>query len=167
MEDFLKMKGEAVLFELLTKLQRMEEKELFMATAVTMATVYKNSISLTDYSTCQKVLRILLESLSATLSSPLDKKALYSINIIITNKPALGQFFIKENGVSLLEQFILGSDKDLKRKSLEVYRHLLQMFVDEPRLATSNICSQTLLDLTATENREEYPLVQSYLELLK
>lgn len=161
------MKGEAVLYELLTKLQSMEENQLFMATAVTMATVYKNSVSLTDYSTCQKVLRILVETLSANLSSPLNKKVLYAINIIITNKPELGRFFIQENGVSLLEQFILGSDKDLKRKSLDIYSHLLQMFIDEPRLATSNICSQTLLDLTAAENREEYPLVQSYLELLK
>lgn len=161
------MKGEAVLYELLTKLQSMEENQMLMATAVTMATAYKNSVSLTDYSTCQKVLKILVETLSANLSSPLNKKALYAINIIITNKPELGRFFIKENGVSLLEQFILGSDKDLKRKSLDIYSHLLQMFIDEPRLATSNICSQTLLDLTATENREEYPLVQSYLELLK
>ena len=167
MEDFFKMKGEETLYQLLLTLQTGDETPLLMNTIVTIATMYKNTISLSDYSTSQQVLKSLLDRMQTARSSQFKKKLLYSMNTMIAGKKAMGEFFIQQEGVSLIEQFILGSDVELKRKGLAVYMNLLQMFEENPVVATSNVCSQALADLTARENQEDYPLLQAYFELFK
>ena len=131
--------------------------------------MYKNSISLQDFSAASTVLSDIIALTKNTPSSSLQflKKLLYSINIIISNKPQLGKQFLDSAGMKVLIDFILGNQNDLKRKSLEIYRNLFLMFDENPLLSTSNICTQALIDLTEWSNREDYPLIQSYLELLK
>lgn len=166
-EDFLKMKGEDTLFRLLTVLQQGDETPLLMNTVVTIATMYKNSISLSDFTTSKQVMEVLLRLLDRTSSGPFKKKLLYSMNIMMATKPEMGSFFLEQKGVHRLEQVVLGADVELKKKGLEMYRNLLQMFEKNPQVATSNICSQALQDLTAGELKEDYPLLQAYVELFK
>ena len=168
-ENFLKLGGEAVLVDVLNSIKTNGETPLLTNVIVTIATMYKNTISLQDYSTASAVLSSILALTKDTSSCSLQflKKLLYSINIIISNKPQLGKQFLDSAGMKVLIDFILGNQNDLKRKSLEIYRNLFQMFDENPLLSTSNICTQTLIDLTELANREDYPLIQSYLELLK
>lgn len=167
MEDFLKMGGEAMLTQLVDILKDEEETPLLMNVMVTVATMYKNSISLTDFTSCKLVLQTMMQCLSKPISKQFEKKLLYAMNIIIANKPEMGESFLNQNGISILVKYILGSDKDLKRKSLGLFKSLLRMFETDHSVATSNICSQTLLDLTSADSAEDYPLIQSYFELLQ
>ena len=110
---------------------------------------------------------ILIDSLSQPLSITVEKKYLYAINILLAGKKEMGDAFIEHDGMKIIEKVILGQEIELKRKGLTLYKSLVMMFGKNPVLATSNICSQTLLDLTAVENQEDYPLIQAYLELLR
>lgn len=161
------MRGEETLYQLFSTLRTGAETPLLMNTIVTLATMYKNTISLEDFSTSKQVLKSLLELMQTAPSSQFKKKLLYAMNSMIAGKKVMGEFFIQQEGVSMIEQCILGSDVELKRKGLAVYINLLQMFEDSPIVATSNVCSQALVDLTARENQEEYPLLQAYFELFK
>ena len=161
------MKGEETLYQFLLLLKDHSDLPLFQSTISLLATMYKNTISLTDLTTSKAVLNILINALSQSLPVAVEKKYLYAINILLAGKKEIGEAFLAHDGMQIIEKVILGQEKELKRKGLALYKSLVLMFGKSPVLATSNICSQTLLDLTAIENQEDYPLVQSYLELLR
>ena len=161
------MKGEETLYQFLLLLKDHKDLPLFQSTITLLATIYKNTISLTDFTTSKAVLTILIDSLSQPLSITVEKKYLYAINILLAGKKEMGNAFIEHDGMKIIEKVILGQEIELKRKGLTLYKSLVMMFGKNPVLATSNICSQTLLDLTAVENQEDYPLIQAYLELLR
>ena len=161
------MKGEETLYQFLLLLKDHSDLPLFQSTISLLATVYKNTISLTDLTTSKAVLNILINSLSQSLPVAVEKKYLYAINILLAGKKEMGDAFIEHDGMKIIEKVILGQEIELKRKGLTLYKSLVMMFGKNPVLASSNICSQTLLDLTAVENQEDYPLIQAYLELLR
>ena len=146
-EDFVKMKGEALLLSALSVLtsQPSVPAATVAEAIVTVATLYKNAVSITDLTPCQTALKTILPYTDS--SEPLlRKKAFYALNVMVGKNAAMG------------------GDAEAKKKALQLYRALGQYFPQRPELSTINVCSKLLQDLTHEEGA--YELLEAYMQLL-
>ena len=89
-EDFVKMKGEALLLSALSALtsQPSVPAATVAETIVTVATLYKNAVSITDLTPCQTALKTILPYTDS--SEPLlRKKTFYALNVMVGKNAAL------------------------------------------------------------------------------
>ena len=159
------MKGEALLLSALSALT--SEPSVPAATTaeaiVTVATLYKNALSITDMAPCQTALETILPY-TASSEPLLRKKAFYAINVMVSKNAAMAEAFVKSGGVRVLEA-AMGGDAEGKKKALQLYRALGQYFPQRPELSTINVCSKMLQDLTHAEEGA-YELLEAYMQLL-
>ncbi|KAK8831246.1 hypothetical protein WA577_003416 [Blastocystis sp. JDR] len=163
-EDFVKMKGEALLLSALSALtsQPSVPAATVAETIVTVATLYKNAVSITDLTPCQTALKTILPYTDS--SEPLlRKKAFYALNVMVGKNAAMAEAFVASGGVRVLEA-AMGGDAEAKKKALQLYRALGQYFPQRPELSTINVCSKLLQDLTHEEGA--YELLEAYMQLL-
>ena len=167
MEDLLKMGGESLLVETLVTLSTSNAPTPLLAdSVVAVSTLYKNAISISDLSLCEKALGILME-LSTSSDESLQRKSFFGINAIVSHFRPMAERFIEKDGIRLVEQGILSEDLERKKKALLLYSNLLAQFPTQPALSTSNVCSQAMQDLTSVEWESQYALVEAYLNLLQ
>ena len=168
MEDLLKMNGEELLVKVFVQLASISEvnQDLLKESIVTIATLYKNALSIHDVSLCEEVMKSLLK-LASSPEETMQRKVYYAMSVIIAKYPEMAEFFVKNDGVSLLEQAVSSSTGDQKRRALQMYGRLLALFPTTPSLSTVNVCSQCMEDLTSEQWKTSNLLLESYLELLK
>ena len=163
-EDFVKMKGEALLLSALSALtsQPSVPAATVAEAIVTVATLYKNAVSITDLTPCQTALKTILPYTDSP-EPLLRKKAFYALNVMVGKNAAMAEAFVASGGVRVLEA-AMGGDAEAKKKALQLYRALGQYFPQRPELSTINVCSTLLQDLTHEEGA--YELLEAYMQLL-
>jgi len=162
------MKGEELLAKMFVQLASMPavNQDLLKESIVTIATLYKNALSIQDLSFCEEVMKCLLK-LGTSQEETIQRKVYYAMSVIIAKYPEMAEFFLKHDGVSLLEQAVSSSTEDQKKRALQMYGRLLALFPTTPSLSTVNVCSQCMEDLTSEQWKMNNLLLESYLELLK
>lgn len=139
---------------------------------VTVATLYKNAFSIASSSLtlCTEAIQSLMTLMHNEMMRENDqvvRKLFYALSVITNKYPAMGEFFLQNNGVVVLEQAVASSSDDMKRRALQMYRQLFQQFTTLPSLSTINVCSQCMEDLTDSKWRENIPLLEAYAEFLR
>lgn len=162
------MKGEEVLVKVFVQLANMSvvSQDLLKESIVTIATLYKNALSISDLSLCEEMMNCLLK-LAVSKEENIQRKVYYAISVVIAKYPEMAEFFLKHEGVSYLEQAVSSSSEDQKRRALQMYGRLLVLFPTTPSVSTLNVCSQCMEDLTSDQWQTNNLLLESYLELLE
>lgn len=165
----MKMKGEELLAKMFVQLASMPavNQDLLKESIVTIATLYKNALSIQDLSFCEEVMKCLLK-LGTSQEETIQRKVYYAMSVIIAKYPEMAEFFLKHDGVSLLEQAVSSSTEDQKKRALQIYGRLLALFPTTHSLSTVKQCVlQCMEDLTSEQWKMNNLLLESYLELLK
>lgn len=159
------MKGEALLLSALSALtsQPSVPAAPIAEAIVTVATLYKNAVSITDFVPCSTAMKAILPYTSSA-EPLLRKKAFYALNVMVSKNEAIAEAFVAMGGVRVLEA-AMGGDAEAKKKALQLYRALGQYFPQRPELSTINVCSKMLQDLTH-EKEGAYELMEAYMQLL-
>ena len=159
------MGGEPLLLSTLSTLTSLSTlpAEATADAIVAVATLYKNTVSITNLTSCQTALSMILPYTHAE-EALLRRKAFYAVNVIVSKYAAMAEFFVESGGVRVLEDAMSG-DADGKKKALQLYRGLLRYFPSRPELSTINVCSKMLQDVTLVKEGE-YELVEAYMQLL-
>ena len=166
------MDGESLLVQTFRQLISLPSPpvEVLKESIVILATLYKNALSIPSLTLCSET----LQSLMTLMGNPqtqgneqVQRKVFYALNIITSKYPVMGEYFVQNNGVVLLERVMTAPSGDEKRKALQMYRQLFRQFPTLPSLSTINVCSQCMEDLTSTEWRENTPLLEAYVEFLQ
>ena len=161
------MGGESLLVNSLVALASSNApSSLLAASVVSVSTLYKNALSISDLSLCDQALQILMD-LSSSSDESLQRKSFFGINAIVSHFKPMAERFIEQNDIHLVEQSVLSDDVERKKKGLLLYRTLLSQFPTQPALSTANVCSQAMQDLTSVEWESHYALVESYFKLLQ
>ena len=157
------MKGEELLVKVFVQLASMPavNQDLLKESIVTIATLYKNALSIQDLSFCEEVMKCLLK-LGASQEEMIQRKVYYTMSVIIAKYPEMAEFFLEYDGVSLLEQAVSSSTEDQKRRALQMYGRLLALFPTTPSLSTVNVCSQCMEELTSEQWKTHNLLLESY-----
>ena len=94
MEDLLKMGGESLLVDSLVTLSSSSKapSSLLATSIVSVSTLYKNALSISDLSLCEKALNVLMD-LSSSSDESLQRKSFFGINAIVSHfKPMAARF---------------------------------------------------------------------------
>ena len=99
MEDLLKMGGESLLVDSLVTLSSSSSKvpsSLLAASIVSVSTLYKNALSISDLSLCEKALNVLMD-LSSSSDESLQRKSFFGINAIVSHFKPMAERFIEHS----------------------------------------------------------------------